>query len=822
MEIAQCVAALNAAREGDTGAILYIRGEAGIGKSSLAAETLRRAERLGFTGLRTAVFDFGAGINRDPLRVLALALLGSVAASLTPLEALATFAAEMKLAETDVLALKDLVGLLLSPDEHRGLDAMDPAARLTARGEALASLAIAAAGRNPLFVAFEDVHWADAVVLQGLAMMARAACSASRTVIAITSRVEGDPIAVLQPLIRGSSLVLIELGQLPDQEARTLAASFFDATNPLIEQCVARAGGNPFFLEQLIRHASTGGLTSAVPGSIRSVVTAQVDRLGASEKSALQAAAVLGEEFSIDTLRHILGRPDCKAEALIANRLIRPEKDALQFVHSLIRDGIYSSILHAERRRLHSAAAEWFSGRNAALRAEHLARAGDSAAVQAYLAAAEEQIADHRPEQALGLLERAAGIAEEPSSRAAVSLRRGDLLAELGNSADALAAYDRALANAPDELVTATAKLGKAATLRLMDRNDEALALLKEAEPAFLAESRLAELARLEHLRGNLYYGLGQIAACQAAHERALDYAERSGSIELKASAVGGLGDAAFASGRLVTAERRFTECVELAHRHGFGRVEVANALMLAGISSYAVTALARAERAIAAAVMARQPRAELTARQIAMLVNLWCAQPGAVEAHFERAADIVRQTGARAHLAMNLVAMAGAHRQLGNRAHAVSMLEEALEMAREYGMKLLGSMVLGNRALAAYDDDELRRESLREGERVLAEASHALNALHFYASGIDSCLLAADWGEARRLADCFSRRFAAEAVPLVVFLVERGRLLAELGENGPSASLVQALQRCREMGRRLGYSLFLKLLDEALGDTPG
>jgi tetratricopeptide (TPR) repeat protein len=320
----------------------------------------------------------------------------------------------------------------------------------------------------------------------------------------------------------------------------------------------------------------------------------------------------------------------------------------------LIRDGIYSSILHAARRRLHSAAAEWFSGRDAALRAEHLARAGDSAAVQAYLAAAEEQIADHRPEQALGSLERAAGIAEEPSDRAAVSLRQGDLLTELGRSADALAAYDRALAIAPDEVVTATAKLGKAGTFRLLDRNDEAFALLEEAEPTFLAKGRLAELARLEYLRGNLYYPLGRIAACQTAREKALDYAERSGSIELKASAFGGLGDAALASSRLVTAERRFTECIELARRHGFGRVEVANAPCLAGLSSYAVPALAMAERAIAAAAMARQPRAELTARQIAMIVNLWCAQPGAVEAHFERAEDIVRQTGARRLLAMN------------------------------------------------------------------------------------------------------------------------------------------------------------------------
>jgi tetratricopeptide (TPR) repeat protein len=566
------------------------------------------------------VFDFGAGIERDPLRVLARALLGSVAASSVPPEAFASFAAERKLAEADELALKDLVGLPLSADDHRRLDAMEPAARVAGRGEALAGLAIAAAGRNPLFVVVEDVHWADAVVMRGLAMMARAACSASRTVVAITSRVEGDPIATLQRLIGGASLVLIELGQLPDDEARMLAASFLDGSNPLIEQCVARAAGNPFFLEQLIRHASTGGLASAVPGSIRSVVTAQVDRLGAPEKSALQAGAVLGEQFAIDALRHILGRPDWNVEGLIAKRLVRSEKDALQFAHALIREGVYSSILHAERRRLHSAAAEWFSGRDTALCAEHLARAGDPAAVPAYLAAAEEQIANHRPEQALGLLERAAGIAEAPSSRAAVSLRRGDLLTELGRSGDALAVYDLALAIAPDEVVTATAKLGKAGTFRLLDRNDEALALLEEAEPTFLAEGRLAELGRLEHLRGNLYYPLGRIAACQAAHEKAVEYAERSGSIELKASALGGLGDAAFARGRLVTAERRFTECVELAHRHGLGRVEVANTPMvavLAAISSYTVSALAMAERAIAATVMARQPRAELTSARL-------------------------------------------------------------------------------------------------------------------------------------------------------------------------------------------------------------
>ena len=59
-ETDRCVAALQAVLNRDTGVVLYLRGEAGIGKSCLAAEASRRAEQLGFVGLRTALFDLGA------------------------------------------------------------------------------------------------------------------------------------------------------------------------------------------------------------------------------------------------------------------------------------------------------------------------------------------------------------------------------------------------------------------------------------------------------------------------------------------------------------------------------------------------------------------------------------------------------------------------------------------------------------------------------------------------------------------------------------------------------------------------------------------
>jgi hypothetical protein len=118
------------------------------------------------------------------------------------------------------------------------------------------------------------------------------------------------------------------------------------------------------------------------------------------------------------------------------------------------------------------------------------------------------------------------------------------------------------------------------------------------------------------------------------------------------------------------------------------------------------------------------------------------------------------------------------------------------------------------------YDDFEQRREALVEGERTLAKASVAHNALWFYAYAIESCLLAGDWKEAHRFGDCFSASFAVETTLAIDFLAERGRLLAVLGETGPSKSLMHALQQCRKAGRGLGYALSLKLLDRALDST--
>ena len=94
------------------------------------------------------------------------------------------------------------------------------------------------------------------------------------------------------------------------------------------------------------------------------------------------------------------------------------------------------------------------------------------------------------------------------------------------------------------------------------------------------------ELAYLHHLRGNIFFPLGNIEGCREEHELGLGYARRLGSPEAEARALGGLADAAYAQGKMRSAFEHFSRCVALSREHGFGRIEVANRSMVGFVAS--------------------------------------------------------------------------------------------------------------------------------------------------------------------------------------------------------------------------------------------
>ena len=144
--------------------------------------------------------------------------------------------------------------------------------------------------------------------------------------------------------------------------------------------------------------------------------------------------------------------------------------------------------------------------------------------------------------------------------------------------------------------------------------------MLDKAASAAAGEDLAAERARIHHLRGNLCFPLGRLDECLQEHRRALDCARKPVRRRWR-RALGGLGDAEYARGRMASAHRHFSRCVELSRASGAGRIEVANLSMVAHTEVYLNDfsgALATVQAAVELAERVGHHRAEIIAHNAA------------------------------------------------------------------------------------------------------------------------------------------------------------------------------------------------------------
>jgi class 3 adenylate cyclase len=340
-ELGQFRAVLDACVNGATGTAVLIRGEAGIGKTRLMDELQSIAAASDMSCTAGFVLDFGTARGHGAVRTLVAGLLG-LGSEVTPDIAecaIEEILRDGRLQADDALYLRDLLEMPPPETMRKHYEAIDAAARTHGKERVVAALAKASADSRPLLVTVEDVHWADPETLSLLAAITRATAM-SRTVLVMTTRIEGDPLdAHWRSLAGGGTLVTVDLSPLSPADARSIARRFIDVA-AFADQCVERAGGNPLFLEQLLRGAAD--LTDGrLPASIQSVVLARTDLLSAQDRRAIQAASVLGQRFNLAHLRALLQEPKYDCDTLVRNVLIRPARDGLQFAHALVRDGVY-------------------------------------------------------------------------------------------------------------------------------------------------------------------------------------------------------------------------------------------------------------------------------------------------------------------------------------------------------------------------------------------------------------------------------------------------------------------------------------------------
>ncbi len=816
----QLASALDSCRETGCGQVVLVRGDAGIGKTRLVEECAALAMSRGFASHRTAVLDFGAADGQDVLQGLLLGLLdltaGAIAEQLRT--ALARFVAGGIIESDQDVFLHDLLGLSPPADRRSEYDAMGHAVRQRGKRTVMDRLVTAAAARRPQLLIVEDIHWADAATLDWLAHLA-AITSDSPVVLVMTSRLEGEPLdPAWRGAMRGAALLTLDLSPLRPEEALELTRQFGDLGPEAVARCLERAGGNPLFLEQLLRAAQAGD--ERVPDSVQSLIWATLDRLPPGDRVAIQAAAILGQHFTLDALRHLLDDPAYRCDRLIVNRLVRPDGEDYRFAHVLIREGIYASLRRSRQRELHQRAAAWFAGRDSRLQAEHLDRAGDPAAARAYLTAAREQASAHRPEQALRLTRRGLALAPAASIGYELACLHGDLLRETGLIDASIAAFGQALNQAQTRADQAHAWLGVAHGLEIQDRYPQALEALDHAQRHAGRDAGADLLARIHYQRGNISFPLGRLDECFREHELALRHARAAAAPTLEARALSGLGDACYQRGRMLTAHRHFERCIALCREHGLIGIEAGNLVML-GLTRFYQNDLVGAEREVTAAAGIATRIGNKRDESLALgVLGLLCQYQGRwreARESIERGLELARGLGARRFEAEHLGHLAFVMARLGQNDLVERWFEQAWALSRATGAAAyMGSWILGLWALVT-DDAGRRVRLLAEGEALLGADSVSHNYLHFYQNAMEAALNNRDWEEAERYAAALAAYTAAEPLSWSEFFIARARALARFGRGDHTTERVAELRALHARAESVGLLVAAPALREAL-----
>jgi len=819
-ELQQITGIFNACMQTGSGQVVYIRGEAGIGKTRLTEELEQKAGTIDFKCHRALVLDFGVGKEQDAISTLVRSLLAIPAASDIDarIKAVSLACSNGPLDSGQIVYLNDILDIPQSLELRSLYDAMDNARRNQGKHETVSALIKGLSSYCPLFLLVEDIHWADESVLGYLMEITRTIVDHA-VVLVMTSRIEGDPLDQnWRSQTAETPLATIDIRPLRHDDAIAFAADYIDASTQFAQSCIQRADGNPLFLEQLLRSAEEVG-EDQVPGSVQSIVQARLDNIENADKQAIQIASILGQRFSLDALCHLLNNPHYACEGLIQHLLVRPEGKDFLFSHALVREAVYSSMLKAQSAEFHRAAAEWYGNQEPVLRAKHLDRASDTRAASAYLAAAKVHAADLHFNSALELVDRGIELAQTADTKCDLLCLRGDVLRNLAEADDSILAFETALENAQDDTQRCKSWIGMAEGMRIVDKQETALEVLDKAEASATANQLLNERAHIHYLRGNLYFPMGNIDGCLREHEKSLNLAREIGSTEAEARALSGLGDAYYLRGHMRSAYEQFQACITVCQQHGYGRIEVANRSMVGWTRNHLMEIFEAREDGLAAIEMAREvshQRAELIGLQLLGLVELETGNFEAALNYTERGTKLARTLGADNFVAHSSMLRASPLIALGEISEARDIIDEAEGLLRKVGMTFIGPAVLGVKA-ALSEDPNQRKNLLAEAESILESGCVAHNYPYFANISINLHLDLNDWSEVDRQATYLETKTRQQPLTWSDFMIARARALAAFGRGERSDDLMVEITRLQEQASQAGLKSALPGIEQAL-----
>jgi len=349
------------------GQVALVVGDAGVGKSRLLRNMMDEARAEGFLLLRGQSFESDASIPYAPLLDLVRLFTESVSPALAA-HVLAPAAAEL------TAVFPELRPILRDVTPSAPTDPDSDKRRLF---HALARMIGALAQTQPVFIAFEDVHWSDDATLDLIFHLARSGAS-QRVIIGLTRRTdEGTPRLerLVTELERARLLTEFPVRTLTRDEVRAMLAAIFPGANfgaDFIELLHGLTEGNPFFLEETLKALIVAGDLAPrdggwralslervrVPRTAAEAVRRRLATLTVAARSLASTAAVAGRRFDFALLQALTESDERTLLALVkeliaAQLVVEESAERFAFRHALTREAIYADLLARERVGLH-------------------------------------------------------------------------------------------------------------------------------------------------------------------------------------------------------------------------------------------------------------------------------------------------------------------------------------------------------------------------------------------------------------------------------------------------------------------------------------
>ena len=746
------------------GAVVALSAEAGVGKSRLCLEFATRVRERGSRVAHTVALAHGAAVPYLPILELLRDLAGIGERDAPPVVRQKVAGALLLCDEAFKPQLPLLFDFLGAADLGRpAVASTDADAFRRLLVDVLLALLRERAGAAPAVAVIEDLHWfdpaSDAVVRGLVAVIAEA-----RVLLVLDYRPHYD-----DRWLGDAGARILALEPLPAADIGSLLDDLLGtdpSLAPLRERLLTRAGGNPFFAEELVRGlVQSGALSGArgahqlvrspddtgIPTTVQAVLAARIDRLPAADKEVLQTAAVIGKTFSASLLARVTGLGDAPLAARLAalaeaELIVAGAGDLYVFSHPLTQEVAYATQLHARRAEVHGAVARALAARAgevvsadaAALLAYHWEAAGEAVEAALWHHRVARALAGTASPEALDRLRRSAALlAAAPESERVVqaTLRTAEDLLRLGSAAGlpsdegaAVFAAGRALAertgrrDALVQLLTAFADFqilqGRSAEAEACLREAGTLAsgvgdptvrlgiALDRAQTAFWAGRPLETLACLDEAEPLLGAGEGYAGIQVGLQGPAFLYALRGMSLVL--------------TGRVAEGFAFVDRADAMADEHG----SLDGRCIARVFHALAANAAGAARRALAVAQAAR----ELSARGgNPLLIRMTDAITGAALVLAGRAREgigfleraIAEDDSLGPLQWYGLPLLADGHRACGDAARALEVATRATEVARSADAltaELAGQLALAAAAAAVGD--------LTRGRAALARAA--------------------------------------------------------------------------------------------------